>query len=454
MKNETSKKDKGQVNCKHGLTIGFCAYCNPNPKQEPETEPETTETETTETPKMSKEIWKLLNEPSTKTTEPEPVTIQAYKIILESIKRNRKRVDKVVRGTLVEQETKETYLETKPAWEPLEFTNDVMIKVLSNKVNPWCLETPENLVRYIRGSIRNKLINIKQEMVEQPLSFWESPETLETPDISNEVSTFKKDLFEMVLNATRKNGKPLLNDKEKNLFIQYYGQGKTYSEIATETQGNVDSIRVELSRINRKMGQLPLKDYFNATFCSPSGVYFPHVSTDVSDVRTCNIAPLKRYRITKDIKDLEMFRQESLDHLKYQKKHGCGTLTTVNPKDYVKPEPWKPFGILDSKTIWDNWKTTPVYNKWFSTGRNGGFTMHTVSTLWVEKRNRKPLGFKREKTVERVVYRGKSFDRNRNPINGKPYTKKDRIKHLATLALNRGNIPYYRTLQGYLASMI
>jgi len=458
MKKQATKKEKELSTriCKHGLTTGFCAYCNPETETEPETESSNNDT----TPKpetMTTEVWELLNSKPKTEPEPETVTMQAYKIILDSINKSRKRVDKVVRGTLVEKVSKETYLETKPTWEPLELVNETMIKVLENRVSPWCFESPENLVRYLRGAVRKRLITIQQELIEQPISFYESPETLSVPDLSNELSTFKKDLFEMVLNAKRKNDKPLLNAKEKELFIAFYETGETPKEIATRTGENYDSIRVEISRINKKMGTLPLKDYFNACIVSPNPTYFPKHSTDTSDIRVCNISPLKRFRITKETKDLELFRVESLEHLKYQKKHNAGTIKTLATSDYRQPEPHKtPWVDYDSKTIWDLWNCSPVFNKWVSTGRNAGFVMETYSTLWVEKRNRKTLAFKRQPLVERVAFRGKEFNRTRNQLNPdkKPYTKKDKIKRLSTLALNRGNIPYYRTLQTYLSTLI
>jgi DNA-directed RNA polymerase specialized sigma24 family protein len=357
-------------------------------------------------------------------------------------------------GGLLEVETREVCLETKADWEALDLIHETMIKALNGQVSPWAFETPANMVRYLRGAVRKRLIQIKQDLIEAPVSLWEAPEALEAPDLENEVSIFKTDLFNYIRGATRKNGKALLSEKEKGLFETYYKEGLTLKELAEKAGASIQTVGKDVSRLNKKIGALPLKDYFNAPFVSPSGAYFPRHKADLSNLIITNLAPLKRFRITKAPEDLEAHRRASLEALKAHRKEGAGFLRAVSPSDYKAPAPWvSPYTMKEgeAKRLWALWVSSPAFGVWYETGRNGGQALEYTKPLIVEKRD-KHLAFKPLTLWERIMFRMKETTRPLS-FDLKPFTKRDKIIRLITKAYNRGNYPYVKTLKTYLETL-
>lgn len=511
--------------CKHGLTSIFCGLCNPETETDGETG-ETGETETQEGPSRS-EIMDLLNRPSKdpldlskvemdrtyyndktskglimrdplqkRITETERETLfNAYDLVIKDLERGRRKTDKIKKGHkvietvktktgetkrerildgLIEVNTRETVLTSKGDLDPLDLLNEIMVKLIERPetLSNWPFETVSNMVRYIKGSIRKRLITVSQEVF-NPVSFFDgdgetetetetgrtetvsldglSLDGLQIPDRTETDRTFKRDLFAYCINAKLTNGKDLYSKKEKGLFVRYYVKGETLSEIAERLNRPLGSICKEVSRLSKKLGRLPLRDFYNSQFVSPSGVYFAKHKMETDPLRTVSLSGLKKYRVSKDPRDLERFKRDSRDVWSYhQKTLWTSNLETISPSDYERPDlsfkdPFKSFNSRDIETLWS---LSPVYNKWTETGRNKGYSMEVISPLICER----PQKIKTETVSNMVYWRGSLRSRPRDS-RGRLQDRLDLLLITISKQMENKNLYYVRRLKEYMETL-
>ena len=191
----------------------------------------------------------------------------------------------------------------------------------------------KNMEVFLKGSVKKQLITIDQK-AENFISYEE---------VSEKGLLKKTDLFnEVILTAKRKTGKPLFNDIEKQLIIDYYIEGKSKSEIAI-AQGKKGSkqklfnhTKRQLEKVNTKILTLPIKGQYG--FIEVDGIPSKHKVNMYPDFIMTKLSALRKYRRTKNIKDLDRFKKESKRSLNEQKTFEAGKISNVKKEGYKKQE--------------------------------------------------------------------------------------------------------------------
>jgi ribosomal protein L20A (L18A) len=235
----------------------------------------------------------------------------------------------------------------------LDALQDVTEKVINllhtqaDKAQAWEYQSPENMVCYMKGSIKKRLINITQEKESQLLSY----ETITENSQGIEHIETKPDLFRSILDAKNKAGKEVFTDTQKTLIDDYYILEKTFDEIGLKQGVTRQAIIKKIKIINTLIAAMPIREIYNDTFrleiTSPYRHDYNYITgqTVYDIIEPANISLLKKYKRTKEEKYLDQWQEASAHiqarHLKKGADSNVKTLPVNTPLNNGKPKRYK-----------------------------------------------------------------------------------------------------------------
>ena len=155
-----------------------------------------------------------------------------------------------------------------------------------------------NMKIFLKGAIKKGLLNVKQETENHVLSY----ETITT--IDNEIVKFENEkAFNQIMDYKDNKGKDVFTIAEKELFKCHYIDDMKNGEIAKKLNFNLNTVGYHLKIMHQKLFKLPIRELYDTrfVFAEPKTKYSFWPGNDI----LTNFAPLKRYRRTKKIIDLE-----------------------------------------------------------------------------------------------------------------------------------------------------
>ena len=235
----------------------------------------------------------------------------------------------------------------------LDALQDVTEKVINllhtqaDKAQAWEYQSPENMVCYMKGAIKKRLITITQEKESQLLSY----ETITENNQGIECIEIKADLFKSIIEAKNKAGKEVFTDTQKTLIDDYYIQGKTFDEIGLKQGVTRQAIIKKIKIINTLIAAMPIKEIYNEAFrleiTSPYRHDYNYITgqTVYDIIEPANISLLKKYKRTKEEKYLDQWQEASSNvqarHLKKGADSNVKTLPVNTPLNNGKPKRYK-----------------------------------------------------------------------------------------------------------------
>ena len=187
-----------------------------------------------------------------------------------------------------------------------------------------------NMKIFLKGAIKKGLLNVKQETENYVLSY----ETITT--IDNEIVKFENEkAFNQIMDYKNSKGKDVFTIAEKELFKCHYMDDMKNGEIAKKLNFNLNTVGYHLKIMHQKLLKLPIRELYDTrfVFAEPKTKYSFRPANDI----LTNFAPLKRYRRTKKIIDLEKYKENSSYALQCHFKRGVNASIKPVPLENYKP---------------------------------------------------------------------------------------------------------------------
>ena len=210
------------------------------------------------------------------------------------------------------------------------------IETGEKSLNDFEFKNVANMKIFLKGAIKKGLLNVKQETENYVLSY----ETLTT--IDNEIVKFENEkAFNQIMDYKDSKGKDIFTVAEKELFKCHYMDDMKIGEIAKKLNFNLTTVGYHLKMMHQKLFRLPIRELYDTkfVFAEPKSKYYFWPENDI----LTNFAPLKRYRRTKKIIDLEKYKENSFTALQRHFKRGVNaTIKPVPVKEYKPVKRKKP----------------------------------------------------------------------------------------------------------------
>ena len=273
----------------------------------------------------------------------------------------------------------------------------LMEKIESSEktLNDFEFKNVNNMVIFLKGSIKKGLLNVKQEIDDYVLSF----ET--TTTINDEIVKFENGkAFDKIMNHKDSKGNDVFTQTEKELLKAHYINDSNIAEISNELSIHPNTVTYQLKKIHEKLFRLPIRELFDTKFiyADSKGKYHFWNDTDI----ITNMAPLKRYRRNNDYSDLEKYHENSNQALKRHSKQGVdATIKPVPLENYKPVKNRKPkykgqFPITLTGKYFDD--KTPI-NRWIKASNRASSSYMIVYPIPYIEKPENTLSFEKRKNT-------------------------------------------------------